>query len=232
MEKLRRLDALDRDLNFLRGKVIRLPAQVAEHEQELAASQAAHDELKAQARANQAEADRLNLEFESCEEKLNKFKAQLNICKTNAEYQATQQQIDQVSAEQEQFEEQALVKMEQVDGLRRQVAEAREAIAEKQKALEAEGVEVDRELAEAREQEKTLSAERDDYAQANVDPQDLRVYQRILATRKDSALARAADFACQVCFIRLTPQEFNLLLIGEQLVYCKSCGRILYNDAG
>ena len=59
-------------------------------------------------------------------------------------------------------------------------------------------------------------------------PQDMRdVYRRLVERRGSDSLAEAANGTCTGCYTGITPQMQNQLLLNE-LVVCKSCGRILY----
>jgi predicted nucleic acid-binding Zn-ribbon protein len=41
-------------------------------------------------------------------------------------------------------------------------------------------------------------------------------------------MAEAKDEHCQVCHVRLRPQVYNEIRIGDQILRCDSCGRILF----
>ena len=41
-------------------------------------------------------------------------------------------------------------------------------------------------------------------------------------------MAQVEDGACHGCYVAITPQMHNELINGHALVFCKTCGRILY----
>ena len=41
-------------------------------------------------------------------------------------------------------------------------------------------------------------------------------------------MAEAIEERCQVCMVRLRPQVFQELRVGEKIFHCESCRRILY----
>jgi len=60
-------------------------------------------------------------------------------------------------------------------------------------------------------------------------PEDQREqYVRNIKGRADDAMAQVDDGACHGCFVAVTPQMVNELINGTHLVFCKTCGRILY----
>jgi predicted nucleic acid-binding Zn-ribbon protein len=234
IDKLLQLDSYDRDLGFLLGKAKRLPEElqgaleaVAEANRE---KDARHDELQKE----QVAANALDVEFKTFADRLDKLAAQLNIAKSNAEYKGVENQIGVIENERSDVEEKALMALEMVDEKNTHVAAAQGVVKEKEKLLTEKQAEVDREVEKAKKEADELAAKRNAFA-AEISQNDpdsvLSVYEKTLERRKDSALAKASnDFRCMKCFMRLRPQEYNLVLIGETLVRCQSCSRILYQD--
>ncbi len=60
-----------------------------------------------------------------------------------------------------------------------------------------------------------------------VDPEHLGLYQRVLDRRRNFAIARVEGQICQGCYMRLTPQNVNLLM-QAMFVQCSNCTRLLY----
>ena len=61
-----------------------------------------------------------------------------------------------------------------------------------------------------------------------VKPQTYAAYERIRKRWHGLALAEAVEGRCSACQIALRPQFYQDLRRGEQLMFCESCGRILY----
>ena len=60
-------------------------------------------------------------------------------------------------------------------------------------------------------------------------PRDHRdQYRRVVKQRKDDAFAAVEDSSCAGCYVSVTPQMVNDLINVNGLVFCKTCGRILY----
>ena len=76
---------------------------------------------------------------------------------------------------------------------------------------------------------------------AKLDPETLKRYEGLLRTRGGEAVVAAifqagmggeeGQYLCQGCFMPLTHQMVNQLMLATDLVGCKSCGRILYLSA-
>jgi predicted nucleic acid-binding Zn-ribbon protein len=61
-----------------------------------------------------------------------------------------------------------------------------------------------------------------------VDPPTLSRYERILASKGDSAIADVTEGTCSGCRIKLPPQTVIEVRSGRRLMVCESCGRILF----
>jgi len=63
---------------------------------------------------------------------------------------------------------------------------------------------------------------------AQIDPDSLDLYERLIQTRQGRAVAKVEQGMCQGCRISLPMTELQQARGGQQLVQCGSCGRILY----
>ena len=56
----------------------------------------------------------------------------------------------------------------------------------------------------------------------------LAAYDRIRKKRNGVVVAEAVGGRCTACQITLRPQYFQDLRKGDQVMFCESCGRIVY----
>jgi len=61
-----------------------------------------------------------------------------------------------------------------------------------------------------------------------IDPENLEIYRQLRANKRGIAVASIIDDACSACGSTLTPAERQAARSPHRLVYCSSCGRILY----
>jgi predicted nucleic acid-binding Zn-ribbon protein len=206
------------------------PAAVAADEKELAEMEARRTELTSEARTTQVAADKSSVEVKSIEEKAQKYGVQLNITKTQKEYDAIRSEIAGCQKQVSDIETTALEAYEKAEGLTRQARALDPGMAEVKKRLEATRAALSGELAELEKQKAGLLAKRGELAKP-IDPDDLRRYEQALAKHPEGAMARVGDGGlCISCNIKLSPQVYNLVLIGEPVQMCRSCGRMCYSD--
>jgi uncharacterized protein len=60
------------------------------------------------------------------------------------------------------------------------------------------------------------------------EPEILKIYERLLANKRDRVLVPLENRTCSGCHIALTAQHENLVRKGERLVFCEHCSRIHY----
>jgi len=239
LETLRRLQDVDRRLRHIRRMKQYEPQRLAEAEEKKAAAEKLRDELHQDHGDIQRKLHKAELDVKSREEKIRRLKSQMLEASTNREYQSFLNEVSLQEVEKDRAEERVLELMEEIEGFDEREATVKREIDEADSELAATRAEVEKALEELGEKEKELSAEREEIASA-LERDTLRRYEALFASRDGEAVVRAqyrvgegrseCQYICTGCYMRLNPQMVNLLLIGRELVQCKSCGRILYID--
>ena len=62
-----------------------------------------------------------------------------------------------------------------------------------------------------------------------IDPASLSIYQRLREQKHGIAVATVEDGACSACGTELRPAEMQAARSPHSIIYCASCGRILYS---
>jgi predicted nucleic acid-binding Zn-ribbon protein len=223
---LRELHRIHQQLADLRDRLERGPKQVRAREANVAQLESKLAEAKERAKQTQMGADRKQLDLKSSEQKIVDLKVKLNACSTNKEYQALLEQIAAAEMAGSVLSDEILEGLEKVDQIAVAVAEAEKLVAAGKQELEktrravqdsagsisADLARLERELAQA---ESAL-------------PGDLKAdYLRVVRGKGADSLAVADDGVCTGCGQQITLNMQNELRLAR-LVFCKSCGRILY----
>ena len=231
LDGLLALHRIDQEIRDVDREAQRLPAELAAAEEELAAVETRKAALLAEAREQQVAADRTNVEIKELEGKREKYLAQLNIAKTQKEYDTLRGEIAAVADAVSGIETGALTAYEEADALASRARELDPQIAAVKAKLAAARAELDGKLAELATRRAGLVARRSGQTRS-VDEDALRLYEHVLSKHRDAAMVRVAAGLCCTCNISLTPQSYNLVLIGEQPQQCRSCGRICFCENG
>ena len=220
---LQKLDSKITELKVLaEGKI----SELVEKQEQIALLNRRVQDLSNQIKEVQKECHQREMEVKEHDGKIDRFREQLYIVKDNKAYKAL---LDEIAAE---------------DGSRSELEEALlEAYGEEEK-LTADLEEVKKVLPEAQRQEGLLSqrnrriseessrelaglqAERDRRA-STISPDILGKYDQVRRSRPN-ALVSVRNNTCQGCFMNVTAQTVNQLLMGDEVTFCHSCGGILY----
>ena len=114
------------------------------------------------------------------------------------------------------------------------VDEANEYFQEALKTLQKFRIQADKQqagLIQEREQiqnERAASLEQRQGAISTIQPDDLATYNRLRKLRTGVAVAKVEERACNACGSTLTAALHQAARSPSQVVFCDSCGRILY----
>lgn len=222
-----RLQDLDKSIRELTLEISALPKHISEiakkleqHERKLEADRAALS-------ANQKDRKRMEGEIQAQEQKISKLKTQMLEAKTNDQYRVFQTEIEFCESEIHRAEDRILELMGESEALERNVKAADAALKEEKNHVEAEKDQARQRTAGDKKQLEELQNERKSVA-AGMNPSLYRNYERIRKGRRGIAVAEAVDGRCTACHMAMRLQFFQDLRRDEQVMYCESCGRILY----
>ncbi len=228
LEKLVRLQELDKRIAQLNLAIAALPARLQSSEQKLEAQKRLLAEAEKAALAEEARRRRLESDLKDRQYKLAKLREQSSSVKTNEQFHALQHEIGFVEAGIEKIEDEELASMVESESLERRRAEARAGLAAEAESVADEQQSARVESARQQEEMDGLAQERT-LLRRGVDPELLAQYDRIATSSKKTALARASGQRCLTCQMALRPQYWNQVRDGS-LLNCESCGRMLYFD--
>lgn len=224
-----RLQSLDRQAASLEHEIATLPKQIAEIERKLEAHKRRLEADRAALTANQRDRKKLEGEIQVQEQKISKLKDQTLQAKTNEQYRAFQNEISWCEAEIRKSEDGILELMESSEPLEKNMKAAEQELVRESELVAKE---------KARAQEKT-AADKKALAEEMAERASIREkmgpklyadYERVHRKTKGTVVAAAVDGRCDACMITLRPQFLQELKLGEKIMYCEICGRMLtYN---
>ncbi len=108
-----------------------------------------------------------------------------------------------------------------LEDAKKALTQAKGKAAEDNAALLGEKTALEEELAKTqREKAATLQG---------ISASNLNLYQNLRKTKKGIAVASITEGGCSICGQSLTPADLQSVRSGSELVYCPSCGRILFS---
>ncbi len=233
------------ELQDVEHQIVDLRRQLAGKERQVAAQQsklkALEDAIAAERdsiRKAQMEIDTLDLDIKSRTSSVNKLRENLNQVKTNKEYAALLSQLNTEKAENNRIESKALELMGALDGRRAELAgREQQAKTEQEKLvqLREQAEQAKRSLADRLE---ALRLRRDDAA-GKLQRESLDMFNRVSERYEGEALARVTrvhprrdEFICEGCNMSVSAEKANALMTRDEIITCRSCGRILFFERG
>ncbi len=227
LKSLIRLQDLDLRAGELTREVSALPKHIAEIEKKLDTHQRRLEADRAALSANQKERKKIEGDIQLQEQKISKLKDQMLDAKTNDQYRAFQNEIEFCEKEIRRMEDRILELMSESEPLEKNVRAAEGALAEEKKQVEGEKQQARERTAADKKVLDELHAERKTLL-ASLTPNVYERYEKIRKIRKGIAVAEAVDARCSACHMAMRLQFFQDVKTSDQVMFCESCGRILY----
>lgn len=224
------LQHLDQKISELQKEILTLPKQLAKIEKELEGVNRRLEADRAAASGNQKERKRLDGEIQLQNQKISKLRDQMLGAKTNEQYRAFQNEIEFCEKEIRRHEDRILELMSESERLD-QAVKATETILKKEKEhVDAEKSVVRQKTDVDKAEMARLMADRK-VVTDQMKPALMNAYNRIRKKWKSNVVAaEAVDERCTACYMALRPQFLQDLRRDQEVMYCESCGRILYHQ--
>lgn len=162
-------------------------------------------------------------------EKLKRYQKQLFEVKTNKEYTAMLNEIENAKGKISELEEEILILLDKTDHLVKEVEVSRKKLEDdKQKLLKEK--ELLSEKMKSLSQDLLINKDERTRLATGMKPELLKNYERIRKGRNGSAVVQIKKGFCSGCFTSLPAQFINELKKGDKIYTCEHCGRILVWD--
>lgn len=228
VEKLLRVQDVDSQILFLEEAKRVRPQELNVDRQKVIQAEELVERVKHKIKALRMEADRQEVDIKKFDEEIGKLTIALNQSRSNAEYSVFRDQIERQKEKRSEAEEEVLAKLTDVDGLQEEKSEQEKRFEATQKSFGRKEAEMN-ELLQGLESQLNELRERRISLIEDVHSEHLDLYDRVLGLRRNFAIARVEGQICHGCFMRLTPQNVNLLM-QAMFVQCSNCTRLLYLD--
>jgi predicted nucleic acid-binding Zn-ribbon protein len=227
LDILKKAQQLDSEIHHAHVLLGEMPAERAQLKSELELEKTRSNELDKSVKDVQLKLKDKELELAQKELQIKKLDGQLSQVKTNKEYAALQQEIASLKADNSLLEEGIIHILDEVDAAKEENRKEKEKFASVAKSFQ----DRDNEMVA---QEKTLQGRLEDLKKqreafvAQLPPELAELYNRIALKKQGLALAVVTGEVCAACQMKLRPQLINEIRLGEQIVVCENCSRILY----
>ncbi|HLL71858.1 MAG TPA: C4-type zinc ribbon domain-containing protein [Pyrinomonadaceae bacterium] len=205
-----------------------IPQRRAEIEREF--EQRAFEFRAIENRRDAARTERTRLETEIAETRLKAGHADKALMSSTneKEYAAAIREADAARKHISELETKVLEQMEAFDGAEKEIGEHEPQIAQMRAEMEAKLKAFEEQTRTQADQLTNLRAERERMA-AELPKPMAAMYNRISSRiRGGVAVAEARNNSCSACFMALRPHVMSQVRLGEEIIICENCNRILY----
>lgn len=234
LQALLSLQDIEYQIVDIERQLKRKERQVAAQQQRLDAAKQAAESKKEAMQRSQMEFDRLDVEVKGRTEEINKLRDHLNSVRTNKEYAAVLAQLNNEKADVTRLEQRAMELMGSVEQLKSEFDGTQSQQREELERLEDLQAQYEKARGGFEDRLKQLEAQRNEAA-AVVEASVLQLFDRLSERYDGEVLAeverpnpRLDEFVCTGCHMMLRPEIANALKTKDDVITCKTCGRILH----
>jgi uncharacterized protein len=209
-------DQIDREIP---GRLETAKAEWMEVQQQWEVKQSGWDEGEKGRRDKEAQ-------LKESEEIIKNKEARLYEIKTNKEYQAALHEISEARKVNKTLEDDILAALETFEALKKDVNEFKQ----KAETRKGEFETIQKQLEEETQILKTTiegEIKKRESIEKEVDEELLKKYNHVRGARS-VAIAYVDAGICQSCFMKVPPQLFNQILKGNDIHFCPTCHKILF----
>lgn len=217
------------DQRRLEKELLKIPDSIRTIEQQITQVREALEEAERTFKDHELQLRVKEMELLETQEKEGKINSRLYQIKTNKEYQAALQEIENFKTLRERIEEGIIILMDTVDEERDRLKERREEVKAQGERLKSTLEGLQRRNGEIGEEIES-ARKRAEEASAQVQPDLLNRFKRVFDGKGGVALTPANGGYCHSCQVRLTPHVVQVVQRGQDFVTCEGCSRFLYWD--
>lgn len=235
---LTKLQGVENRLRAIKAKLSRCRRNVLFQENQLRTLQSGLEAKQEEIKLSKVQISRLEMELKGRDEDINKYRAQLNLARTNKEYSALLTELNTAKADDSKLETQVLEMMKNIEVDERQCEEVKIQIEtlrckldDVRKDAESKAVELEKDIAEIQSEWDQVSRD--------IPEESLRIFKRVADTYDGEAMAEVGradentpSYSCGGCFMGLPAEVVNVLSAKDEIVRCSNCTRILYLKDG
>jgi predicted nucleic acid-binding Zn-ribbon protein len=222
-----RLQQLDADVWRMKRRIAEGPQLLARRNERSTQAEARVQQTQAKILDFKKQIGALELDVKTKDGEILKIQGAQGQSRTNEEFRAFGEHVSRLRKEKNAIEDRILEFLQQIETIDATLKEQKATLDALKKEAEENAALWKRDEAEYRVELATFQARRDEFAKT-LPPGPLSTYERMLRLRDGKAIVPSEGKSCGGCQMAITPNDFARLRLGNELVYCRSCERILY----
>jgi predicted nucleic acid-binding Zn-ribbon protein len=229
LQTLRSLQELDRDLFRLHEELQRFPQEVMRKRERVRSESDKLADIEKKLQDAKVRLKEIEDMTTSQRQRVRKLEHEAGESRQDAALLvAFQHEIRTLKRDISEAEEEGLELVEETERLVSERSAMRAAMEELEGEFAQHSDNVGKEALETQERVKALEAERRKRGGGELPPDVLATYEKLLEAREGQAVAELDGRICQGCYVSVPSNIYVRLARCAELVFCPSCGRILF----
>jgi predicted nucleic acid-binding Zn-ribbon protein len=179
-------------------------------------------------RGESLEAEHRNLLAEA-ERSREDAEKKMELINTQREYEALDKEISDSADREQQYRKQLLQLERSLVELKEQIKQTQDSIIQQENELKERRASIENEIASKKQLVKEL-AEQEQALIPDLDPEVLFKFDRIIRNKMGKGIVAIKGGVCTGCHMILPVQFANSVRMGEEIVFCPYCSRILFYE--
>jgi predicted nucleic acid-binding Zn-ribbon protein len=228
-DKLRTLQNILSEKITLEQKILESPKNLTDQEEALARMKKNYIEKNLDyEKAKRAEEEYQNLLVEA-ETHREKAEKNMDVISTQREYEALDKEIREAAEKEQQYRKELQKEQRILAELDEQIKSNANLIDQQEEELEKLRSGIEAEIVEKKQRVEALSDQEKELA-AGMDPEVLFKFERIIRNKMGRGIVAIKGGVCMGCHMILPVQFANSVRLGEEIVFCPYCSRILFYE--
>lgn len=226
---LRSLQDLDRDLFRLQDELRRFPQEVLRKREKLRVEADKLAEVEKKVTGAKVRLKEIEDLTTSQRQRVRKLEHEAGEARADAAlHVAFQHEIRTLKRDIGEAEEEGLGLLGEIEKLSLERTALQAVVAELEREFALYSANIDKETKQTMERAQAMERERKKRGTAELAPDILGQYEKLLASREGQAIAELDGRVCQGCYVAVPNNIYVRLARRTELVPCPSCGRILF----
>jgi len=234
LQALAALQDIELQIVDIRRQLQRKERRLNAQRRKLKAAREAIATERSSVRKSQSEFDTLDLDIKGRSANIERLREHLNTVRTNKEYATVLARLNNEKADVSRLETRALQIMQGIEVRKRELAEHEQTESVEAERLEDLQAQLEQAQGSFTGRLERLQKQREEAAEG-VEPKTITLFDRLSERYEGEVLAevertnpRKDEFICSGCHMSLRVEVANMLKSRDEIVTCKSCGRILF----
>ena len=229
LEKLIKLQGIDQRLLEIKDFMGDLPTTVENQENEMTTLESKNQNNQDRIKGIEKEMRHYESEIQDKSSKMEKYKDQLYLVKSNKEYDSLNNEIDHIKGEISESETNLMTRMEEKQELEEKIKLNFNKLETITESLSSNKDELQLAMAETQNEQTELEKNRNNLFK-DIEPIKLNTYERIRKAREGVGMVSIIEKACGGCYSQLPPQTVIEIKKSVDIISCPGCSVMLFWD--